>query len=103
MKNFLLLFFVLGLALASAKTYSLTLFQPSVVGGTQLKAGDYQIDVQDSKVIIKAGKQLVESAVKVENADSKYASTTVRYAAGEGASKIREIRLGGTRMRLLFD
>lgn len=102
-KRFLFVFAMFALAVASAKTYSVTLFQPSVVAGTELKAGEYRLDLQDTKVVLKGGKQSVESAVKVEKSDSKFSSTTVRYATGDGKRKVQEIRLGGTNLRLVFD
>jgi len=92
-----------ALTVASAKTYTVTLFQPSVLAGAQLKPGEYQLDLRDGKVVIKSGKQKVEAAVKVENAESKFSSTSVRYAGGEGAARIQEIRLGGTNLKLVFD
>ncbi len=93
----------LALAVVMAKTYTITLFQPSVVAGVELKPGDYQLDLQDTKVIIKRGKQRVEAAVKVETEESKFRSTSVRYAAGEEKARIQEIRLGGTNLKLVFD
>jgi hypothetical protein len=102
-KRFLFVFAIVALAVASAKTYSVTLFQDSVLAGTELKAGDYRLDVTDSKIVVKAGKQVVESAVKVEKGDSKYSSTTVRYANSDGKYRIQEIRLGGTNLKLLVD
>ncbi len=98
---FALLF--VALSIASAKTYSVTLYQPSVVGGTELRPGDYKLDVKDSAVVIKNGKQSVESAVKVENSDAKFSSTTVRYANSDGKFRIQEIRLGGTTLKLVFN
>ena len=69
----LVAFTVLALAgLASAKSYSITLFELSVIGGTELKPGDYTLELKDEKVVIKKGKQMGEAAVKVETADSKY-------------------------------
>lgn len=101
-KRYLVVFLVLALA-ACAKTYTVTLFQPSLVAGAELKPGDYQLDLQDGKVVIKSGKQKVEAAVKVENAEGKFSSTSVRYASAEGKSRIQEIRLGGTNLKLVFD
>lgn len=101
-KRYVVVFLVVALA-AWAKTYTVTLFQPSLVAGAELKPGDYQLDLQDGKVIIKSGKQKVEAAVKVENAESKFSSTSVRYASAEGKSRIQEIRLGGTNLKLVFD
>ncbi len=102
-KRFLFVFAILALAVASAKTYSVTLFQDSVLSGTELKAGDYRIDLTDSKMVVKSGKQVVESAVKVEKSDTKYSATTVRYANGDGKYRIQEIRLGGTNLKLVVD
>jgi len=97
----LVLFTVLGLAAASAKSYSITLFEPSVIGATELRPGDYTLELKDEKVIIKHGKTMGEAPVKVETAESKYPSTTVRYTNGDGKYHIQEIHLGGTSMRLV--
>jgi len=102
-KKILVLAIVLAVAVASAKTYTVTLYQPSLVAGTELKPGEYQLDLQDNKVIIKSGKQKLEATVKVENAGSKFSATSVRYAAAEGKARIQEIRLGGTNLKLVFD
>jgi hypothetical protein len=98
----LVLFTVLALAgLASAKSYSLTLFEPSVIGGTELKPGDYTLELKDEKVVIKKGKQMGEAAIKIETADSKYSTTSVRYSNGDGKYHIQEIHIGGTNMKLV--
>ncbi len=96
-------FAVVALAVASAETYKVTLFQPTLVQGKELKPGDYRIDLQDSKVIIAAGKQSVETTVKVENGDTRFASTSVRYVTEGGKYSIQEIRLGGTKTKLVFN
>ncbi|HWR52297.1 MAG TPA: hypothetical protein VN428_14390 [Bryobacteraceae bacterium] len=103
MKRFAFVFVVLALAVASAKTYSVTLFQPSMVGGTELQPGDYKVDVQDAKVVIKSGKTSVESAVTVETGDQKFNATSVRYTNGDGKYRVQEIRLGGTNTKLVFE
>ncbi len=103
MKRFAFVFVVLALAVASAKTYSVTLFQPSIVGGTELQPGDYKVDVQDTKVVIKSGKTSVESAVKIETGDQKFNATSVRYSNGDGKYRVQEIRLGGTNTKLVFE
>lgn len=104
-KKLILIFLLLALAVvASAKTYTVTLFQPAVVAGTELKAGEYKLTLSnDNKVVFNNGKDLVESAVKVEQADTKYNATTVRLGSDNGKTKVQEIRLGGTKMRLVFD
>jgi hypothetical protein len=102
LKKFMILFAVAALAFASANTYTVTLFQPSVVNGKELQPGDYKLQVTDNKVVISKGKESVEATVKVENGDQKYSSTAVRYTNGDGKYKLQEIRLGGTKTRLVF-
>jgi len=95
-------FALLGLAIASAKTYDVTLYSPVTVGGTELKPGQYSVEVKDSRAVIRNGQVQSEAPVKVENVDSKYGATTVRYANEGGKLQIQEIRLGGTKTRLVF-
>ncbi len=90
-----------GMAMAASKTYDLKLYQPAMVGNTELKAGEYRVEVTDDKAVIKGYKVKKETAVKVEAADDKYSTTTVRLSAGE-KPQIKEIRLGGTKTKLVF-
>lgn len=104
MKKILIAFTTLALAVASAATtHKLTLFQNSTLAGTELKAGDYKIEVNDNKAVVKGGRNVVEAPVKVETADQKFSSTSVRYNNADGKFKIQEIRLGGTNTKLVFD
>jgi len=102
-KNFLLSFAILAVSVASAKSYSLTLFQPSIVGGAELQPGDYKLDLDDTKVVIRNGKKSAEATVKVEAGDQKFGSTSVKYQNGDGKYRVQEIRLGGTKTKLVFD
>jgi hypothetical protein len=100
MRKFVIGFTTFALAAAmAASSYRVTLFQASTIGGQELKAGEYKIEVKDNKAVVKAGKQQVEADVKVESAEQKFSSTSVRYAEG---GKVQEIRLGGTNTRLVF-
>lgn len=92
-----------ALAVSQAATYNLTLFQPSVVNGTELKAGDYKLELKDNKATLSKGKSTVEAVVRSETADSKFTSTTVRYTKDNGKYRIQEIRLGGTTTKLVFE
>jgi len=103
MKKILLSFATLALAVASAApSYRVTLFQPSMVNGTELKPGEYKVTLSDNKAVISSGKTSVEATVKTETADSKFSSTTVRYSNGGGKYQVQEIRLGGTTTKLVF-
>jgi hypothetical protein len=103
LKRFVLAFAILGLAVASAESYRVTLSQPTKVEGKQLKAGDYRLNVENSKLTIVNGKQSVEVPVKVQTGDTKFESTSVRYAGTGDKLSIREIRIGGTKTTLLLD
>lgn len=101
--------FVLGIAslalagLAAAETHRITLFQPSVVNGKQLKPGDYKLELKDNKMTLSRGKETVTADVKVEQGDSKFPSTAIRYLNGDGNYKVSEIRLGGSKTKLTID
>ncbi len=97
-----LVFAALSLSLASAKTYNLKLYQPTEVGGTQLKPGEYKLDVDSNKAVIKNGKLSGEATVTVETNGTRYDATTVRYNLVDGKNRISEIRLGGTNTKLVF-
>jgi hypothetical protein len=102
-KKILLAIGVAGLALASAKSYSITLFQPAMFGATQLAAGSYKVEVDGNKAVVRSGKQVCEAPVKVENADSKYSTTAVRFDNTGGQMRIQEIHVGGSKTKLVFN
>ncbi len=94
---------VAGLAAASARTYTITLFETATVGTTVLKPGDYKLEVSGQTAVIRQGKVQTESPVKVEEGDTKFDATAVRYVNDAGGkARIQEIRIGGTKTRLVF-
>lgn len=103
LKRFVLAFAILGLAVASAESYRVTLSQPSKMKGKQLKAGDYRLNVENSKLTIGTGKESVEVPVKVQTGDTKFDNTSVRYTGTGDKMSIREIRIGGTKTTLLLE
>ena len=102
-KKFVLAFAMLGLAVASAASYRVTLSQPSMLKGKTLKAGEYRMNVENSKLTMINGKESVEVAVKVQTGDTKFESTAVRYAGTGDKVAIREIRVGGTKTTIVFE
>src|SRR6476469_6936800 len=103
MKKLIVAFALLGLSLAYAKSFKVVLYEKSMLGSTELKPGEYTIELKDQQVLVKNGKVEAQAAVKVENDSSKYTTTTVRYSNGDGHYKIQEIRLGGTHMKLVVN
>jgi hypothetical protein len=95
-------FMLLAAAVASAKSYTVNLFQPAMFGSVELQPGEYKVEVNEQKAVIRNGKVLGESPVKVESGETKYGTTTVRFDNSSGKMKIQEIRLGGTKTKLVF-
>ena len=103
MKKTLFVFATLALAMASAAaSYKVTLFQPATLNGTELKAGEYKVELKDSKAVLKVGKSVIEANAKLESTNEKFNNTTVRYDNSDGKMKIQEIRLGGTNSKIVF-
>jgi hypothetical protein len=85
---------------SAASTYTVTVFEKSMLSGKELKAGDYKVELKgDNTAILKQGKNVLEVPVKVQNSDKKINSTSIKYVNGA----IQEIRLGGTNTTLVFD
>ena len=86
----------------AAQSHNLTLFQDSIVNGRTLKAGEYRVTVEGGNAVIGKGKDKVVAPVKVEPAETKFTSTSVRYQNGDGKYRVKEIRIGGTNTKLIF-
>ena len=102
MKTRLLSLALLALSAAVAKDFTISLYQPAVVAGKSLPAGEYKVAVHGDTAIISHGKDKVESPVKVVESDRKYSSTSVRLGAESGHNTIQEIQVSGTKTRLVF-
>src|SRR4051812_43032037 len=101
--KFLAAFGILALVMASAGTvpapgssFRVNLSQPSVVKGTELKAGEYRVNLGADKVTFVSGKTSVEASAKIETGAQKFDTTAVRYTTEAGKAVIGEIRIGGT-------
>ena len=102
MKRYLIVFAGLALSVASAETFHVTLFQPTVVQGKELKAGDYKMDLQNNQLTIARGKEKVEVPVTVEKANKNFGTTAVRYTEEQGKYSIREIEFGGSKTKVVI-
>lgn len=103
MRKVLLAFGLVALAaVAGAKSYTVNLFVPTMIGSEAFTPGEYKVEVVDQKALIRNGKLHGEFPVKVEENASKYASTTVRYSNNDGKMRVQEIHLGGTKTKLVF-
>ena len=103
--KFLLAISVAALAIASAKakSYSIQLYEPALLGSTTLAPGAYQVEVEGDKAVMRNGKMQSEAPVKVESADGKYSTTAVRFSNADGKMHIQEIHIGGSKSKLVFN
>ena len=84
-KKALFTFATVAIAVVSAaSSYRVTVHELSIVNGTELKPGEYKIEVKENTAIITRGKQTIEAPVRIETAPSKFGATTVRYTNGSG-------------------
>ena len=88
----------LGIA-SAASSYSVKLNESSWIGSTQLKAGEYKVEMVGDKAVFKSGKSAIEVPATVGTADRKFANTEL---VSEN-SKIVEIDVGGTTTKILFN
>jgi hypothetical protein len=100
MKNLLLTFTLLGVSIASAKTYTITLSSPAAIGNSQLKSGENKLELKGDSILVKDGKMVNEFPVHVENEARKFDNTSVTTSSQGGSNRIEEIRLGGTTVKL---
>ncbi len=90
---------MLTLGAACAATYNVTLRQPATIQGTQLKPGEYRLELDSNKVRFVRGKLSAEAPVKIETVEKKFTATSIVYNGGS----ITEICLGGTKTKLTLE
>jgi len=108
-KKLVVLFAILAVAMAVAgtvpvgrTTFRITLSQPSVVNGTVLKPGDYKLNLGEDKITLVQGKFSVEAPAKIETVESKFSDTAIRYTETAGKQVVAEIRLGGSKTKVVL-
>jgi hypothetical protein len=87
--------FALGIASAA---YDVTLYDNVTANGTQLKAGNYQVEMQGDKAVFKIGDKTISIPATLSKSDSTYSSTVFVSQR----SKLIEIDLGGTSDKIIF-
>jgi len=86
---------------AMGATYHLSITSPTWVGTTQLKPGEYSLEVQGDKVMLKSGKNLTEIPAKVETESTKYDYTSLHITNTDGKNTLEEIWVGGTKTKIV--
>ena len=101
----LVLFAVMGLSVASAKSYQVTLDNSYKVGSVTLKPGRYAVAVDASKVRFRdlsSGKS-TETEGKLVNSEKRFSDTSINSSKDGAVIEIHEINLGGTASKIVFE
>jgi hypothetical protein len=93
--------FSLGIA-AAASSYRVRIADPTWVGTSQLKPGDYQVSVDGDKVTFKQGKNVIAVSAKVETSATKFSDTQMDIRTENGQAKLKELDLGGTKSKIML-
>ncbi len=93
--------FALGIATA-ASTYHVKIADPTWIGTTELKPGEYDVKVDGDKITFKQGKNVVAVAAKVETSATKYSDTQMDIKTENGQAKLKELDLGGTKSKIML-
>lgn len=90
--------------IASAKNYELTLSGLTKVGSVQLKPGQYTLKITGNNAVftdVDTAKTFT-TPVKIENTDKKFDATQVNATKDGGTDVVKDIELGGSKMKLDF-
>jgi hypothetical protein len=94
--------FTLGIATA-ASTYHIKIADPTWVGQSELKPGEYDVKVDTAgKVTFKQGKNVIEAPATIQTSESKFADTLVDTKTVNGQAQLKELDLGGTKSKVVF-
>ena len=95
---------IFTMSIAVAKTYDIAFSSPTKAGNAQLKAGEYRMSVNGTKVTFTDVNTLksVTTDVKVENTDTKFTDTKVDATSDNGTSVVKDIELGGSKIKIDF-
>jgi hypothetical protein len=93
--------FALGIATA-ASTYHVKIADPTWIGTTELKPGEYEVKVDGDKITFKQGKKVIEVSAKVETSASKFSDTQMDIKTENGQAKLKELDLGGTKSKIML-
>jgi hypothetical protein len=94
------------LPIASAKSYGIAFSSPTMVGNTQLPAGQYTLKVEGSNAVITNDEDNYKSVtvpIKIANVDKKYDETAVVSIQRGDAQHVTVIELGGSKTKLDFN
>ncbi len=103
-RKWLVIFTLLSASVAAAKDFTVSISRAFQVGTTPLKAGEYRLKLEGTKVTLidKKNHPAAEAEVTVEQTEKKTPQTTVFTHVENGVNQIQSIDLGGSTTRLVF-
>ena len=92
-------------SIASAKSYNIAFAGHTMVGKTQLPAGDYTLKVEGANAVFTNvdSNKSVTAPVKIETGDKKYGTTSVETTQEGDVQHVKDIELGGSNTKLDFE
>jgi hypothetical protein len=103
--KFILGFALLGLSLASAKSYEISIDSAAKAGDVDLQPGLYKVTVTGNRVKFvseNSGKSTETNATIESNGKAKFDNTALETEQVQGVNRIHEIDLGGTPTKIKF-
>jgi hypothetical protein len=106
--RFLAILFLVGLVAGTARadrSYEISLTSVSKIGNVEFKPGEYRLVVDAPKVrltYLNSGKT-VELDAKIQESDTKSEHTSVHTQKVDGVSRVSEIRIAGSKTRIIFN
>ena len=92
-----------GLSLASAKSYDITLSEATKAGVVQLAPGTYKVKVEGANAVFTDMKgKKTSTPIKIENAGRKHDLTAVETTTSNDGAKLQSIELGGSTETIEF-
>ena len=85
---------------AAASTYDVKLYDSVWVGSTELKKGDYKVEMKGDKAVFMSGKNAIEVPATVSKSDKKFGYTRLETANHDGMDTIEAIDLEDSNTRV---
>lgn len=86
----------------AASGYTVNLSKPAIVGNTEIKPGDYKLELDGDKATLRHGKTSVEAEATIETTETKFNQTSACCLGEDGKYRLQEIRVGGTNTKVTF-
>ena len=91
--------------LSADHSYRINIRDTSSIGSIEFQPGEYTLDVESPKVVLtelKSGKP-VHLEAQVHNMERKINNTEIHSKRVAGVNQISEIRIGGSKTRIVFN